>query len=198
MPFACNKTTPFSESCRHVDVQQASNMQTCAETVFANVCSRVSVGLQVDLLMLRRKRLLCPQQWMAKSSSHQLVQSQSHQKAASSLRPGPQGSLERIYTFRRSTDPIPKQPWSLYQGSLGSLDTVAPSIGTFDVSLNICPCVRCFFTSRWYSLQALVLFVLTTLLVCFILSCSFMQIYDKFNKACETLQWHHTKAVNVG
>lgn len=143
MLFACNKTTPFSESCRHVDVQQASNMQTCAEIVFTNVCSRASGDVQVDLLMLRRKRLLCPQQWMAKSSSHQLVQSQSHQKAASSLRPGPQGSLERIYTFWRSPNANLEQPWSLNQGSL---DTAAYSIGTIHECLHTCQCVRCFTT----------------------------------------------------
>ena len=55
--------------------------------------------LQVGLLMLRKEKLQSPQQWMAKSSSHQPVLRQGRPVIAFSLKPGHLENLDNAVMF---------------------------------------------------------------------------------------------------
>lgn len=55
--------------------------------------------LQVGLLMLRKEKLQSPQQWMAKSSSHQPVLRQGRPVIAFSLKPGHLENLDAAVMF---------------------------------------------------------------------------------------------------
>ncbi len=55
--------------------------------------------LQAGLPMLRKEKLQSPQQWMAKSSSHQPVLSQGRTVIAFSLKPGRLENLDTAVMF---------------------------------------------------------------------------------------------------